>query len=81
MTKYAVQLDHNGFGFAGYICEEIDGYALSYSSDADQALRVSLELAEALKESMAHIRSFSVEIIPEYMIKTVETQGGNNNER
>ena len=50
MTKYAVQLNHSGFGFAGYICEEIDGVAVAYSSDTAQALRVSLELAETLKE-------------------------------
>ena len=71
MTKYSVQLNHNGFGFAGYICEETGGVAVSYSSDATQALRVSLESAEMLKKSMSHITSFSVEIIPEYRINNI----------
>lgn len=71
MTKYAIQLNHNGFGFAGYICEERDGVAVSYSSDNAQALRASLELAETLKESMSHVKSFSVEIIPEYLIEDI----------
>lgn len=71
MTKYAVQLNHSGFGFAGYICEEIDGVAVAYSSDTAQALRVSLELAETLKESMSHVKSFYVEIIPEYLIEDI----------
>ena len=71
MTKYAVQLNHSGFGFAGYICEEIDGVAVAYSSDTAQALRVSLELAETLKESMSYAKSFYVEIILEYLIEDI----------
>ena len=70
MTKYAIQLGHTGFGFAGYICEERDGVAVAYSSDNAQALRVTLELAETLKESMSHDKSFSVEVIPEYLIES-----------